>query len=214
MSCFELANDLIGESSVLTYIMMLNQSQYGFGTDFHSKMRDYEDRAVCYSKIEESMSNEPSANSGEREYAIGHLLEFGSLLADSVWKGGATHQANAARLQYEAAASLGHRGAIEALFRRYTRTIQDEWMRKYSSPALPDAALLDPTRIRRAVSWMLGRAEAGDPRAQSIVGHLYEHGMGVSQNFELATSWYERAAKAGFDEGRKALERLRRVRAN
>jgi len=45
-------------------------------------------------------------------------------------------------------------------------------------------------------SW-LPLAEAGDPEAQANVGYMYEEGLGVSQQFEVAVGWYETAAASG-----------------
>src|SRR5262245_7504479 len=38
-------------------------------------------------------------------------------------------------------------------------------------------------------------AEAGNPRAQAMLGFVYEYGRGVPQDFVLAAAWYTRAAK-------------------
>ncbi|MDI4666039.1 sel1 repeat family protein [Xanthobacter autotrophicus] len=40
-------------------------------------------------------------------------------------------------------------------------------------------------------------AWAGDPRAQGLLGFLYEYGKGVPQNFVAAASWYSCAAEQG-----------------
>lgn len=45
-------------------------------------------------------------------------------------------------------------------------------------------------------SW-LPLAEAGDPEAQANVGYMYEEGLGVIQQFDVAVSWYEKAAASG-----------------
>ena len=45
-------------------------------------------------------------------------------------------------------------------------------------------------------SWM-PLAEAGDPEAQANVGYMYEEGLGVSQQFDAAVGWYEKAAASG-----------------
>lgn len=45
-------------------------------------------------------------------------------------------------------------------------------------------------------SW-LPLAEAGDPEAQANVGYMYEEGLGVTQQFDVAVSWYEKAAASG-----------------
>ena len=45
-------------------------------------------------------------------------------------------------------------------------------------------------------SW-LPLAEAGDPEAQANVGYMYEEGLGVSQQLDVAVGWYEKAAASG-----------------
>ena len=45
-------------------------------------------------------------------------------------------------------------------------------------------------------SW-LPLAEAGDPEAQANVGYMYEEGLGVSQQSDVAIDWYEKAAASG-----------------
>ena len=65
-------------------------------------------------------------------------------------------------------------------------------------------------------SW-LPLAEAGDPEAQANVGYMYEEGLGVSQQLDVAVGWYEKAAASGsmqanhnlgmiFAEGRGAAQ--------
>src|SRR5690242_16470419 len=49
----------------------------------------------------------------------------------------------------------------------------------------PAAAILRPLAI------------AGDPRAQSYVGHMYATGRGFPQNYNVAVYWYFRAANQG-----------------
>ena len=41
------------------------------------------------------------------------------------------------------------------------------------------------------------RAEAGDADAQALLGYLYEHGRGVTQDYILAVHWYTCAAEQG-----------------
>jgi len=45
-------------------------------------------------------------------------------------------------------------------------------------------------------SWF-ALAEAGDPEAQANVGYMYEEGLGVSQQLDVAVGWYEKAAASG-----------------
>ena len=42
------------------------------------------------------------------------------------------------------------------------------------------------------------RAELGDAKAQYELGKIYMLGLGVSQDYQQATKWYERAAEQGF----------------
>src|SRR3954463_1033100 len=49
----------------------------------------------------------------------------------------------------------------------------------------------------RPAAVLLPLAEAGQPRAQTVVGSLYETGRGVPQNMTIACYWYRRAAEQG-----------------
>jgi TPR repeat protein len=53
----------------------------------------------------------------------------------------------------------------------------------------PDSVVLEDMR---------GRAEQGDPFAQTELGFLYRNGFGVTQDESQALTWYEEAAKTGF----------------
>ena len=48
-------------------------------------------------------------------------------------------------------------------------------------------------------------AQAGNLRAKSNIGYLYEHGLGVSQNYTKAMEWYHEAADAGLSEAQHNL---------
>jgi len=41
-------------------------------------------------------------------------------------------------------------------------------------------------------------AEAGDPKAQTIVGEIYEKGLGVPPDYAAARRWYQKAADKGY----------------
>ncbi|MDQ0503321.1 tetratricopeptide repeat protein [Xanthobacter agilis] len=51
-------------------------------------------------------------------------------------------------------------------------------------------------------------AEAGDARAQAMLGLLYEYGHGVPQDFAVAAWWYGCAAERGDANGQYLLGRL------
>ena len=50
----------------------------------------------------------------------------------------------------------------------------------------------------RAVEIWRPLAEAGDPRAETYLGLMYDNGHGVPQDREEAFYWYERGANAGY----------------
>lgn len=49
-----------------------------------------------------------------------------------------------------------------------------------------------------SLDWLRGRAEKGNPAAQSILGFNYAHGQGVPQDYVEAVRWYRKAADQGF----------------
>jgi len=51
-------------------------------------------------------------------------------------------------------------------------------------------------------------AAQGDARAQNNLGFLYEHGLGVTQNYVEARNWYSKAAEAGLPEAKFNLATL------
>jgi TPR repeat protein len=46
-----------------------------------------------------------------------------------------------------------------------------------------------------AIRAWLPLAESGSAEAQNNLGHMYEEGLGVSQNYQTAMTWYRRAAE-------------------
>ena len=58
-------------------------------------------------------------------------------------------------------------------------------------------AALKREHYATALRAWLPLAEAGDPEAQANVGYMYEEGLGVTQQFDIAVSWYEKAAALG-----------------
>src|SRR5262249_60233427 len=58
-------------------------------------------------------------------------------------------------------------------------------------------AAYDHQDFNRAAAILRPLAIAGDPRAQSYLGYMYETGRGVPQNFNVAAYWYFRAANQG-----------------
>ncbi len=50
----------------------------------------------------------------------------------------------------------------------------------------------------RAHEALVPLAEKGDPRAQHLLGLLYEKGRGVEKDFTTAVHWYRRASQFGY----------------
>jgi len=50
-----------------------------------------------------------------------------------------------------------------------------------------------------ALSDLRRRAEEGDSNAQYELGRIFMVGLGLSQDYQQAAKWYERAAEQGLD---------------
>ncbi len=42
-------------------------------------------------------------------------------------------------------------------------------------------------------------AKAGDPKAQTYVGEMFEQGLGTTPDFQTAVAWYRKAAEQGYE---------------
>ena len=49
------------------------------------------------------------------------------------------------------------------------------------------------------------KAQAGDPEAQNYVGEIYEKGLGVEPDYEMAAVWYKKAARQGYSKAQMNL---------
>ena len=56
-------------------------------------------------------------------------------------------------------------------------------------------AAKDRGHFATAIRSWLPLAEAGSAEAQNNIGHMFEEGLGVSQNYQTAMSWYRKAAE-------------------
>ena len=54
----------------------------------------------------------------------------------------------------------------------------------------------------------LPQAQAGDPEAQAYVGEIYEKGLGLEPDYDLAAAWYKKAAKQGLTRAQINLGNL------
>ncbi|HKZ08924.1 MAG TPA: caspase family protein, partial [Methylomirabilota bacterium] len=56
----------------------------------------------------------------------------------------------------------------------------------------------DRADYRTALKVWLPLAQEGDPKAQTVVGEIYEKGLGVAPDYQAARAWYLRAAEKGY----------------
>lgn len=54
----------------------------------------------------------------------------------------------------------------------------------------------------------LPQAQAGDPEAQAYVGEIYEKGLGLKPDYDLAAVWYKKAAQQGYTRAQINLGNL------
>ena len=55
----------------------------------------------------------------------------------------------------------------------------------------------DRANYKTALNIWLPQAQQGNAEAQTYVGEIYEKGLGLSPDYQLAAQWYEKAAKQG-----------------
>src|SRR2546430_1916634 len=60
-------------------------------------------------------------------------------------------------------------------------------------------------KLAAAASLYRARAEQGDAKAQSDLGHKYFHGNGVPQDYAEAARWYGKAADQGYAKAQYAV---------
>lgn len=48
-----------------------------------------------------------------------------------------------------------------------------------------------------ALKIWLPKAQAGNPQAQNYVGEIYDKGLGIEPDYEMAQVWYKKAARQG-----------------
>ena len=66
-------------------------------------------------------------------------------------------------------------------------------------------AAMDRQHYATAMRAWYDLAVAGDPQAQHNIGYLYEEGLGVTQQYDVAMDWYRRAADGGLAEANHNL---------
>lgn len=63
-------------------------------------------------------------------------------------------------------------------------------------------------KYQKAFAILHSKAKSGCPYSQTMLGHMYATGVGVTQNFEKATKWFERAAEQGYGQAQLDLGKL------
>lgn len=66
----------------------------------------------------------------------------------------------------------------------------------------------DRASYKTALKVWLADAKQGDPNAQTIVGEIYEKGLGLEPDYEVAAMWYQRAAEQDFTRAQINLAHL------
>jgi len=130
---------------------------------------------------------EPLADAGNAEalYWTGVMYSQGQ---------GYPRDCQEAAFRYEQAARQGH---PEASFNLGS-------MLYYGAGASAADCELIPDRAK-AAPWLLQAAEAGKPRAQFLVGRMYQTGEILSRSMDKAFAWLEKASDAGIAEAQYDL---------
>jgi uncharacterized protein len=66
----------------------------------------------------------------------------------------------------------------------------------------------DRANLETALAIWLGSAQAGDAEAQTVVGEIYEKGLGTAPDYARASEWYRKAADQGHSRARFNLGTL------
>ena len=66
----------------------------------------------------------------------------------------------------------------------------------------------DRASLKSSLAVWLEQARSGDPEAQTIVGELFERGVGATPDPGAAAAWYQRAAEAGYARAQVNLGHL------
>ena len=66
----------------------------------------------------------------------------------------------------------------------------------------------DRSDFRTSLNVWLPAAQQGDPKAQTYVGEIYEKGLGLDPDYQLAAQWYRKAAEQGFSRAQINLGHL------
>lgn len=134
---------------------------------------------------------------------------------------------------YRQAAEQGHKTAIRRLFDCYynghgisydfvdgrSKSMEEAeyWARKAAELGYDIAQFYlaktlglgeDKDKEKESIIWCRKAAEQGNAEAQSFLGHKYEYGYGVVQDFQEAVKWYRKAAAQGDEKAKSRLADL------
>ncbi len=68
--------------------------------------------------------------------------------------------------------------------------------------------LYDRASYSTALAIWMPMAQSGDPKAQNLVGEIYEKGLGVQPDYALAAEWYLKAAEQNYSAAQTNLGQL------
>ena len=110
-----------------------------------------------------------------------------------------------AYLQYKTGIEYWHKNKEKKALSLLEKSANNGYIPAYETLGdLDRAQLYDP---EKAVYWYQKGADLGSARAQALLGHCYEEGMGVQQNYKTAFFWYQKSAEQGSDEGMMCFAR-------
>jgi uncharacterized protein len=102
----------------------------------------------------------------------------------------------------------GQKGDASATFKpasdeaiRGTGSLATTTVHKQGGGTDPAYDAFDQGRYLTALELATKGAEAGEPQAATLIGRLYQEGLGVKTDLVLAAKWYRRAAELGDLEG-------------
>ena len=68
----------------------------------------------------------------------------------------------------------------------------------FADNALTGIELYKAKKYEQAMTHLMTPDAQKNPKAQNLIGYLYDKGLGVEKNAEIANQWYLKAAEQGF----------------
>lgn len=93
----------------------------------------------------------------------------------------------------------------DIMFSRQSLNLDHHWPVLSKRDLRTLAHLYSKSCYKDAQAALLREAAKGNPFAQTNLGHVFQNGSGVKQDFQQAVNWYRQAANKGLDEARACL---------